>query len=254
MAKRLPFKVIEEDHKLEEQAGRATRSLMELRWHWTLDPSNPNRVGFTQYARDVERGESTIRQHARAHEKFRAAQKDSRSGSRPGAPTSPNDYLQLQNMSERRQKVTEALAVATGKKPGYVASNMRDHVRAVQADAEEQAEANGTTLEYEIPLAAKRHVNGSQAEKPREPKPEPDPAEEARRRRKEAETELMHAMAALARAADLVKGLDPREILAIEVSTWRDCINDSRNYLDVISDWFDGKTVAGEVEEWLRQQ
>ena len=56
----LPGHVVKEDHKLEGSVHAASEQLAELRWHWTLDESNPERVSFRQYAEDVGKHYKTI--------------------------------------------------------------------------------------------------------------------------------------------------------------------------------------------------
>jgi len=56
----LPIEVISQDADLESAIERDTAALAELRWHWTLNDSNPNRVTISEYARQVGRVKSTI--------------------------------------------------------------------------------------------------------------------------------------------------------------------------------------------------
>jgi hypothetical protein len=53
----VPAEVVAEDHRLE----RASESLAKLRWHWTLDETNPERVSIRAYARSIGRGEAVVR-------------------------------------------------------------------------------------------------------------------------------------------------------------------------------------------------
>jgi hypothetical protein len=53
--------VIAQDWEWEAKQDGATEGLAKHRWHWTLDESNPKRVSIRSYARQVERGETTIR-------------------------------------------------------------------------------------------------------------------------------------------------------------------------------------------------
>jgi hypothetical protein len=64
----LPADVINEDFMLEGQVSGVTEKLAQLRWHWTLDESNPERVTVSEYAREVERGQAAIRRSAAGYE------------------------------------------------------------------------------------------------------------------------------------------------------------------------------------------
>lgn len=46
----LPVEIVAEDQRLDAQARSAQMDLAALRWHWTLDESNPDRVSFGAYA------------------------------------------------------------------------------------------------------------------------------------------------------------------------------------------------------------
>ena len=57
----LPADVINADFMLEGQVSGVTEKLAQLRWHWTLDKSNPERVNVSEYAREVGRSQTAIR-------------------------------------------------------------------------------------------------------------------------------------------------------------------------------------------------
>ncbi len=57
---KLPLEVVQEDTELETRIGRMSERLSQLRWHWTLDESNSDRVSFRQYGRDVGKDHSVI--------------------------------------------------------------------------------------------------------------------------------------------------------------------------------------------------
>jgi hypothetical protein len=63
----LPADVINEDFMLEGQVSGVTEKLAQLRWHWTLDESNPEAVGVREYARQVGRNDSVIHRMARGY-------------------------------------------------------------------------------------------------------------------------------------------------------------------------------------------
>jgi hypothetical protein len=66
----LPADVINEDFMLEGQVSGVTEKLAQLRWHWTLDESNPGRVTVSEYARQVGRTEGPIRYMAKGYDKW----------------------------------------------------------------------------------------------------------------------------------------------------------------------------------------
>lgn len=151
----LPEKVIEEDRRL----TKAADSLMELRWHWTLDESNPDRVGFTAYGRAVGRDEAIIRRDARAWADY---QETAGPGRKPGEAQTPEDFRELRKLSGDRQRATQAIAAATGKKVSTVARG-RDEVDTVLNRARHRAEERGTRVEDEIDRAAEWQAKARKA-------------------------------------------------------------------------------------------
>lgn len=155
----LPNEVIVEDRRLSSAADE----LMELRWHWTLDESNPQRVSQSEYARQVGRDQAVINRDANAWADYAAAQSYDLKGIAPGSPQTPNDYRQLRKLSEDRQTAAKAIAATTGTSVANVASNKRDEVDAVLNTARERAETNQTTLDYEIQKAAEWRTKARKA-------------------------------------------------------------------------------------------
>ena len=146
----LPTEVVERDRRLQRSADE----LMELRWHWTLDESNPDRVGFSEYGRQVGRGEAAIRRDANAWAAWRESQTSSGSGRTPGTPQTPTDYRELSRLGSERQEAAKAVAQATGEAVSSVARAKREEVDAVLSTARERAVDRGTTVEHEIQRAA----------------------------------------------------------------------------------------------------
>lgn len=148
MLSQLPAQVITEDRKL----ATAADDLAKLRWHWTLDETNPARVSFRAYAEAVGRSHVTIRNMATGYASFL-------NESVRGTPNtrSLNDHLELAKLSGRKQAATEALADAQGLSVGNVASTQRDRVKDVVELAEAAAERRGTSVDEEIPRAAISH-------------------------------------------------------------------------------------------------
>ena len=56
-----PAEDIERDIALDKEVSLAGEQLMEHRWHWTMDESNPERVTIEQYAADCGVAESVVR-------------------------------------------------------------------------------------------------------------------------------------------------------------------------------------------------
>jgi hypothetical protein len=150
----LPAVVVEQDHKL----AKSAEELMKHRFHWTLDENNPNRIGFTDYARQVGVDEKRIRTDAKAWVKYLAASADPISRAKPGAPQTPDDFKELENVGEEAEKASIALAKAYGTSPGNVAKHMKKKVKKVVTTARGRAAKKGTTIAYEIRVAAKTLV------------------------------------------------------------------------------------------------
>lgn len=148
MLSQLPAQVIKEDRKL----ATAADDLAKLRWHWTLDETNPDRVSFRQYAKDVGRDVRTISTMVNGYVTYLAE-----SVAVHGNTRSLNDHIELAKIGARKQAATEALADAQGLSVGNVASTQRDRVKDVVELAEAAAERRGTTVEEEIPRAAVSH-------------------------------------------------------------------------------------------------
>jgi hypothetical protein len=144
----LPTTVIEKDRKLQRSADE----LMELRWHWTLDETNPDRVSHAEYARQVGVDRKQISDDAHGWADWL---KDQSAGTRmPGQPETPGEYRQLRKLSSERQTAARAVAATTGRAVGNVARHQRDEIDAVVSTARERAVDRGTTVEHEIERAA----------------------------------------------------------------------------------------------------
>lgn len=145
----LPAEVVETDQRL----ARSADELMALRWHWTLDESNPDRISKSEYARQVGRDEATIRRDANAWAAW-LEQESAGNGRELGTPQTPSDFKELSKLSGERQEAAKAIAAATGKTPANVSANRRDEVDAVLNRARNRAEERGTRVEDEIGRAA----------------------------------------------------------------------------------------------------
>jgi len=137
MNERLPQEAIETDHTLEKSAESASEQLAKHRWHWTLDESNQERVTFAQYARDVGRNKSTIREYANAHLIY---QKNDRSFTWDSA-------VRRAQVSSETEAVTEAIADARNLSFRHVHDSRPDEVKRVRRMAQERAEETGAPVE-----------------------------------------------------------------------------------------------------------
>ena len=90
----------------ERQAGLRASTSGRTSGHWTLDESNPDRIGFAAYGRAVGLGETVIRKYARAYEGIRSAPPDSSTGGR----NSWSEQLDRKALGAEAEAATEALA------------------------------------------------------------------------------------------------------------------------------------------------
>lgn len=140
----LPRQVIAEDHRLEGAEARSSVALGKLRWHWTANEKNPQRVEYTDYARGVGRVAGTIRRYAVAYPLYEAAK-----GKRTFV-----DCLEQAGTSTEKFAVTKAIADARGITIQRVRDTRLEEVKQVRHIAREQAEQKGTTVEQEAPRVA----------------------------------------------------------------------------------------------------
>ena len=93
------------NHQL-EAAARSSGALAQLRWYWTLDESNPGRVGFREYARAIgHKTHRNVHKYAHGYATYMAG---------VGTSTSLNECIELAAMSAEKAAVTEAVAEARG--------------------------------------------------------------------------------------------------------------------------------------------
>jgi len=151
----LPTKVITEDKRLDGAATNAQEQLAKLRWHWTLDESNPNRVSFSEYGRQVGRANTAIRSMAHGYANFSNA---SVRGNR-----SLTDCIELAKLTTEKQAATEAVADAMNLSVTAVASGHRDKVKETIRAAHEAATRKESSIEEEIPRIAQAHERQRQS-------------------------------------------------------------------------------------------
>lgn len=151
----LPPEVIQTDHDLELTATRASGALAKHRWHWTMDESNPGRVSFSEYARQVNRNVAAIHRDAHAHVIA------STSG------RSPDEARTLARMGAETGAAAEAVAKTRKISTQTVHNKRMSEVRRVRDIARQRAEERGTSVEEEAPKVAEtivRHEQAQQAE------------------------------------------------------------------------------------------
>jgi hypothetical protein len=149
----LPQSAISQDRKLEKASSSASEALMEHRWHWTLDESNPKRVSIREYARSVGKSPRLIGSYANGYVLL----------AEDGTVLSPAEALERSKMSEETWAATEAVAKARGLQPGTVRQDRPVEIRRVREIARERAEQHGTTVEAETRKAANWIVQSEQA-------------------------------------------------------------------------------------------
>lgn len=146
----LPRTVIDKDKRLSKSADQ----LMQLRWHWTLNPANEDAVSFAEYARQVGRDEKAIRRDANAWAAYQQNQTDRAVRNGHGPSETPGDFRALENLSPTRKKAARAVARASGKKVATVARHQRKDVEEVIELANNRAHRKGTSVDQEIDRAA----------------------------------------------------------------------------------------------------
>jgi hypothetical protein len=151
----LPKSVVDEDHRLEKAAAGADTALMKLRWHWTVDESNANRVSAFQYAKQVGRSEATIYRYAEGYALFVSP--------RLKGKVTPDEARLRADMSAEKFAAVKAVAEARNVKPKYAAERYPEEVRRVRETARERAETKRTSVEEELPKAAAWQVKAQTA-------------------------------------------------------------------------------------------
>src|SRR5271166_743271 len=127
----LPVEVIEQDRELDVQEQVAGSALSELRWHWTLDESNPDAVTCAEYARQVGAHESTIHEYADGWAMIVLGLKPEKD-----LP----DARKLSQMSQERAAATEAVAKAEGISVSRAKDGRKDDVKRVREAMDDYAE------------------------------------------------------------------------------------------------------------------
>lgn len=147
----LPNEVVEADHKLEQSASKASSALAKHRWHWTLDESNPDRVGFAVYGKAVSRAHSTISAYAKGYAAWAAGDGSS--------TTTLLDQIQRANVSTERAEILEAVAEANQVNFQTARQNYTPDVKRVRDAVEKAVERQPEMTAEEKTEYVKRTAN-----------------------------------------------------------------------------------------------
>jgi hypothetical protein len=156
---RLPQDAIDQDHSLENATDNASLALMHHRWRWTLDESNPDRVAFREYARQVNRDPKTVRQYAHGYALW---------VSEGTGPLTADEARERAQMGVETEAATEAVAQARGIQFGYARQEFASEARNIREQARQRAEEKGTSTLDEIPQAAAITYKRQDAERERD--------------------------------------------------------------------------------------
>lgn len=153
----LPPEVIEQDATLEGQASKASESLAQHRWHWTLDESNPDRVSIREYARQVGRNKQAIAAMVNGYARWLP------DGSQP-----LGEMIQRAKLGAETEAAVEAVAEARGLTFTTAKQHHGDEAKRIRTAAREAVES-GKTDDFEgyAKKVAKTIHRGEQAEKQR---------------------------------------------------------------------------------------
>lgn len=135
----LPENVITRDRELDGRATRASEELARLRWHWTLDESNPNKVTLRQYAAAIGHStHKTVGRYANGYALFVER------GSREGPALTIQDAIRLSEVAEEDRSMHEAIAEGSGRPVSQVSrGDNRHRTRATIERAKSRAERRG---------------------------------------------------------------------------------------------------------------
>lgn len=141
----LPRKVVVEDRRLDDTQSKAAEALMRLRWHWTLDESNPERVSMNAYAAAVGKARSTIQKDANGYVLMQGGH---------GPAATPNEARERAAMGAETEAATDAVAKARSVGFQQARKTRPVEVRRVREIARQRAEDKGTSVEEEAAAIA----------------------------------------------------------------------------------------------------
>ena len=140
----IPPEVVAEDRALEAQEASSSRALIELRWHWTLDESNPDKTSFAEYGRAVGRARPTISRYAQAFQLISS-----------NVTTEPSKALSQAGRSQETKMAARAVADARELSESNVMAHRYPEVKAIREAAREAVEQDGTKFEDEVAEAVR---------------------------------------------------------------------------------------------------
>jgi hypothetical protein len=149
----IPQEVIAEDRQLQADENKISKRIMWLRWHWTLDKDNPGTVSFSEYARQVGLGVSSIAKSANGYMILLDVQQD-----HPENPISPSEAAARANMSEERRRPVVAVAKARGKHSDTVRRDYGFDVDRVTGEINRYAEHHPEASDEDLDAIAERHA------------------------------------------------------------------------------------------------
>ena len=232
-APQLPQDVATRDAELQAVAADTATSLALLRWQWTLDETNPDRVSFRAYAKAAGLSDWSIRQYANGYAAWLAARGES-APSHPGQRTL-TEHINLARMGTERQAAAKAVAKATGRP---VSQHAVANKRALET-ARERAERRGTSVEEEVESVAEWHERKRRADK----KEKDESRKMVAFRYMEVEDHLHAAKIALVKALNAAKDVDLNDE---HLDILRATVAQARAVLDLID-----LRMAGSVEvDW----
>lgn len=145
----VPAEVVETDHKLEGAASKASEALAKHRWHWTLDETNPNRVGIQTYARAVGRSTTTIAKNAHGYANWKES-----AGALPLI-----EAIERARMSADREAIVDAVADANKVSFKTARQTYNPDIKRVREAVEDAVERKPDITPEEKVEVAKRHAD-----------------------------------------------------------------------------------------------
>jgi hypothetical protein len=148
----LPADVVSEDRRLERNISADSELLAVLRWHWTLDESNSERVSIREYARSIGRDKKTVAAYAKGYLLMR------------GGEVAPSEAIERAKMGAESEAAVEAVAGARGVSFTHARQSRPTEIKRVRDIARERVEKYGGTIEEQADKAADWIVRSERAE------------------------------------------------------------------------------------------
>lgn len=143
----LPMSIIDEDDRLEGAIDKAKRELAWLRWHWTLDQSNAERVTVDEYAQSVRRKPVEIQRYARAYPLLQKSPD-------MGVAEAIRRAIEGKNITAAKEAVSKARRITYN--TVSTDRQYRGEAREVERLAKDRAKKHGTSVAEEAPPIARK--------------------------------------------------------------------------------------------------